>query len=316
VDPVTYSTAMSSTENDIFIIATSEGPTIDTSLINNFPAIGPESIGAAALGTITDPSMIELYHSGSNGTNPNHLDHNATTKIDPFYFYETEQFTVLWLMFVVIVAGNTAVLANLLFGKRRKSRMNFFVKQLAFADLLVGLISVLTDIVQRYYIAWPAGNLVCKIVRFLQVLVTYSSTYVLVALSIDRYDAITRPMNFSRSWNRARALIAAAWMISFVFSCPIVILYKETLIEDKPQCWIDLGTQTNWRIYMSLVSLTLFVIPTLIISGCYMVIVWTIWSQNSALKHDSSRDTRRASSRGLIPRAKIKTVKMTFVIVF
>ncbi|XP_018335097.1 cardioacceleratory peptide receptor-like, partial [Agrilus planipennis] len=27
-------------------------------------------------------------------------------------------------------------------------------------------------------------------------------------------------------------------------------------------------------------------------------------------------DTRRASSRGIIPRAKIKTVKMTFVIVF
>ena len=31
-----------------------------------------------------------------------------------------------------------------------------------------------------------------------QVLVTYSSTYVLVALSIDRYDAICHPMNFSR----------------------------------------------------------------------------------------------------------------------
>lgn len=27
-------------------------------------------------------------------------------------------------------------------------------------------------------------------------------------------------------------------------------------------------------------------------------------------------DTRRASSRGIIPKAKIKTVKMTFVIVF
>lgn len=28
------------------------------------------------------------------------------------------------------------------------------------------------------------------------------------------------------------------------------------------------------------------------------------------------QDTRRASSRGLIPRAKVKTIKMTFVIVF
>ena len=31
----------------------------------------------------------------------------------------------------------------------------------------------------------------------LQVLLTYASTYVLVALSIDRFDAIARPMSFS-----------------------------------------------------------------------------------------------------------------------
>ena len=35
--------------------------------------------------------------------------------------------------------------------------------------------------------------------RFSQCVVTYGSTYVLVALSIDRYDAITHPMNFTGS---------------------------------------------------------------------------------------------------------------------
>ena len=34
---------------------------------------------------------------------------------------------------------------------------------------------------------------------YLQAVVTYGSTYVLVALSIDRLDAIARPMNFSGS---------------------------------------------------------------------------------------------------------------------
>ena len=41
---------------------------------------------------------------------------------------------------------------------------------------------------------------VTYLIKFLlQATVTYSSTYVLVALSIDRYDAITHPMNFSGS---------------------------------------------------------------------------------------------------------------------
>lgn len=45
---------------------------------------------------------------------------------------QTEQFTVLWILFATIVLGNSAVLITLYLNKR-KSRMNFFIKQLAFA---------------------------------------------------------------------------------------------------------------------------------------------------------------------------------------
>lgn len=39
--------------------------------------------------------------------------------------------------------------------------------------------------------------------------------------------------------------------------------------------------------------------------------------RNRQSRHvNEENDCRRASSRGIIPRAKIKTVKMTFVIVF
>lgn len=47
--------------------------------------------------------------------------------------------------------------------------------------------------------SWRAGNSACKFIKFMQACITYASTYVLVALSIDRYDAITHPMNFSGS---------------------------------------------------------------------------------------------------------------------
>ena len=101
-------------------------------------------------------------------------------------FYQVEQLTFLWVLFFFIVVGNSAVLIALLVSKGRKSRMNFFIKNLAAADLCVGLISVLTDIIWKITISWQAGLIACKIIRFLQALVTYASTYVLVALSIDR----------------------------------------------------------------------------------------------------------------------------------
>ncbi|XP_052901753.1 cardioacceleratory peptide receptor-like [Anopheles moucheti] len=274
----------------------------------------------------------EIVGNMSNGTSE--AIESLEQPINSFYFYETEQFAVLWILFVVIVLGNTAVLVTLFLNKNRKSRMNFFIKQLAIADLSVGLLSVLTDIVQRITISWLAGNVACKLIRFVQVWVTYASTYVLVALSIDRYDAITHPMNFSGCWKRARRLVAAAWGFSAVFSSPMFYLYEERTIQDQLQCWIDLGDPFRWQVYMCWVAASLFVIPAFIISACYVIIIRTIWSKGSMLgpapvgagangaKHRPIRNggcaelaSRRASSRGIIPRAKVKTVKMTIVIV-
>jgi neuropeptide S receptor 1 len=73
------------------------------------------------------------------------------------------------VLFAVIVLGNTAVLVTLFLNKNRKSRMNFFIKQLAIADLSVGLLSVLTDIIWRITVEWKAGDLACRGIRFSQV---------------------------------------------------------------------------------------------------------------------------------------------------
>ncbi len=69
------------------------------------------------------------------------------------YFYQVEQLTFLWVLFTLIVIGNATVLIALLVSKGRKSRMNFFIKHLAAADLCVGLISVLTDIIWKITIS-------------------------------------------------------------------------------------------------------------------------------------------------------------------
>ncbi|XP_054166622.1 cardioacceleratory peptide receptor-like [Oppia nitens] len=223
--------------------------------------------------------------------------------------------------------------------KNRKTRMNFFIMHLAIADLTVGLVSVATDIAWKTTVGFYAGNLVCKAVRYSQVLVTYSSTYVLVSLSIDRYDAITHPLNFTGSWKRAKILVASSWTLSAVFSIPAIFLNSETMMEGHPQCWIDLK-QWQWKIYITLVATSLFFFPAVIISLCYSIIVHTIWAKSKTMtfpkvanksksKTKSSTDVnnkrttggdpddfKRASSRGIIPKAKIKTVKMTFVIVF
>ncbi|CAG4936744.1 unnamed protein product [Colias eurytheme] len=273
----------------------------------------------------TPRSLVTTIYPGNSS--------NTSNDLNVYYFYDSIQFPVMWVLFFLIVLLNASVIAALLCTNARKSRMNFFIMQLAIADLMVGLLYVFVDIVQKITIAWLAGEFMCKVVKFLQAVVMYASTYVLVALSIDRCDAITNPMNFSGSWNRARALVASAWMISIVFSIPLLILYEVKEVQGQLQCWIDLGTTKRWQVWVTLVAVMIFVLPALAIAACYAIIVLTIWTKSKAVvmsppvnsrrfknwrngQAESEPESRRASSRGLIPRAKIKSVKMTFVIVF
>lgn len=125
---------------------------------------------------------------------------------------------------------------------------------------------------------------------------------------------------------RAKLLVFFAWALSALFSIPLFILYEETVIQGVTQCWIELGEPWRWQLYMTLVSTVLFFIPAIIITLCYAIIVKTIWAKGTYKVpkdrknrrdsiEDDDRGSRRASSRGIIPRAKVKTVKMTFVIV-
>ena len=125
-----------------------------------------------------DPDTADIMLAVINGT----LTNNGTTaaaagnttavekKTDgSAYFFQVEQLTFLWVLLTLIVIGNAAVLIALLMSKGRKSRMNFFIKNLAVADLSVGLISVLTDIIWKITISWEGGIILCKLIRYMQV---------------------------------------------------------------------------------------------------------------------------------------------------
>ena len=145
-------------------------------------------------------------------------------------------------------------------------------------------------------------------------------------------------MNFSGSWKRARWLVLVAWLTAAAFSLPILGFFSlHQTPEYGTQCWIDFPQPWHWQLYMTLVALSLFLLPTLIIAGCYAVIVATVWTKGRAMAPPTCTpallprvpltearmrrialedpEGRRASSRGLIPKAKVKTIKMTCVII-
>ena len=80
-------------------------------------------------------------------------------------------------------------------GRSKFTRMNFFILNLSIADVYVSLGNILTMLLWRmnnnlFY----AGDLACRAVAYFQLVSVYYSTYVLITMTIDRYEAICKPL--------------------------------------------------------------------------------------------------------------------------
>ncbi|XDA75672.1 hypothetical protein R6Z07M_005834 [Ovis aries] len=234
-------------------------------------------------------------------------------------FSQTEQLITLWVLFVFTIVGNAIVLFST-WRRKRKSRMTFFVTQLAITDSFTGLVNILTDIIWRFTGDFMAPDLVCRVVRYLQVVLLYASTYVLVSLSIDRYHAIVYPMKFLQGEKQAKILIIIAWSLSFLFSIPTLIIFgKRKLSNGEVQCWALWPDDSYWTPYMTIVAFLVYFIPLTIISVIYAIVIKTIWVKSKAyetvISNCSDGKLCTSYNRGLISKAKIKAIKYSIVII-
>ncbi|XP_070281314.1 neuropeptide S receptor isoform X1 [Myotis yumanensis] len=233
--------------------------------------------------------------------------------------FKTEQLITLWVLFVFTIVGNSAVLFST-WRRKRKSRMTFFVTQLAITDSFAGLVNILTDIIWRFTGDFMAPDLVCRVVRYLQVVLLYASSYVLVSLSIDRYHAIVYPMKFLQGEKQAKVLIATAWGLSFLFAIPTLIIFgKRKLSNGEVQCWALWPDDSYWTPYMTIVAFLVYFIPLAIISVIYTIVIRTIWikskAQETVISNCSDGKLCTRYNRGLFSKAKIKAIKYSMVII-
>ncbi|XP_062616267.1 cardioacceleratory peptide receptor-like [Saccostrea cucullata] len=266
----------------------------------------------------------------------------------------TEQVIFLCLLFLFILVCNIIVLILIYMTRKKRSRMNIFIADLAIADLMVGFFFVLLDIIEKLTVEWHAGVAMCKMIRFIQGVATYGSTYALVALSIDRLDSIARPLKSMSKEKRVKGLIILQWTCAVLFATPMFkfdLVTKVIRKSEKTFCMINFPELWHWKLYLTLVAIAVFIIPAILIAICYTVIVVIIWRRSTASvvtryndvaqrncttkafkskKEVKFQETTVVASKslngqachkignatgGLIPKAKIKSIKMTFVIV-
>uniref|UniRef100_A0A8C2VQT4 Vasopressin V1a receptor n=1 Tax=Chinchilla lanigera TaxID=34839 RepID=A0A8C2VQT4_CHILA len=241
---------------------------------------------------------------------------------------------VLAVTFVVAVLGNSSVLLALRRTPRKASRMHLFIRHLSLADLAVAFFQVLPQLCWDVTYRFRGPDGLCRVVKHLQVFAMFASAYMLVVMTADRYIAVCHPLKtLQQPARRSRLMIAASWALSFVLSTPQYFIFSMIEVDNVTKahdCWATFIQPWGSRAYVTWMTSCVFVAPVVILGTCYGFICYHIW-RNVRGKSAARQGKRAAGSGGAfheglsvapfvssvktISRAKIRTVKMTFVIV-
>ncbi|KAJ8007330.1 hypothetical protein DPEC_G00116410 [Dallia pectoralis] len=136
--------------------------------------------------------------------------------------------TVSAIVSLITVIGNVLVMLSFKVNSQLKTVNNYYLLSLAFADLIIGVLSMnlYTSYILMGY--WSLGNLACDLWLALDYVASNASVMNLLVISFDRYFSITRPLTYraKRTPKRAAVMIGLAWLVSFVLWAPPILCWQ------------------------------------------------------------------------------------------
>ncbi|XP_076462100.1 QRFP-like peptide receptor [Babylonia areolata] len=214
-------------------------------------------------------------------------------------------------IFLLAVLGNVFVLVVVLMDTRmRKSAPNYFLCNLAIADLLVALFCIPITAARYVYQVWVFGEIMCKATGYLQGISIVASVLTLLCMAFDRYFAIRHPMRNRQIFTvrRVRQLIGVIWLLAAVLVIPLLVIRKVETYDiglqqlalnsvsvamDVPNVHIQYCTEAwpsslSRNVYDVVFLCLVYVLPGSLTVFLYTRIGTTLWAKDQALSRQNS----------------------------
>ncbi|XP_051172946.1 cholecystokinin receptor type A-like [Leptopilina boulardi] len=184
-------------------------------------------------------------------------------------------------IFLLSVVGNSLVLITLFRNKRMRTVTNVYLLNLAVSDLLLGVFCIPFTLLGHMLKNFVFGIALCKLIPYCQAVSVSVGVWTLVAISLERYYAICRPLK-SRTWqteSHAYKMIVIVWAISLTWSAPIFAVSKlKSIRGGRQKCREDWGDSVEYeRAYNIFLDGALLLVPLIVMSLAYYLIASKLW---------------------------------------
>ncbi|KAG7464725.1 hypothetical protein MATL_G00168800 [Megalops atlanticus] len=229
-------------------------------------------------------SLNQSLHAADPGAGANLSAETHAVSRAPIKEKNWPALLILVIIFLTI-GGNILVILAVSLEKKLQNATNFFLRSLAVADMLVGILVMPISLINILYdYAWPLPNALCPIWIYLDVLFSTASIMHLCAISLDRYVAIRNPIEHSRFNSRTKAMlkIAAVWTISIGISMPIPVIG----LHNEAKVFVNGSCVLNEERFILVGSFVAFFIPLVIMVVTYCLTVQVLQRQATVFLYE------------------------------
>ncbi|XP_006642527.1 D(4) dopamine receptor [Lepisosteus oculatus] len=191
------------------------------------------------------------------------------------------------LLIVIIICGNLLVCLSVWTEKALKTTTNYFIVSLAVADLLLAVLVLPLFVYAEFQGGvWSLNAVLCDALMTLDVMLCTASIFNLCAISVDRFIAVSIPLNYNRRHvdQRQIILLSATWIFALAVASPVIFGINKVHNRDPTLCKLE---DNNYIIYSSVCS---FFIP------CPIMVVLYFGMFRGLKKWEEARKAKLKSS--------------------
>ena len=176
------------------------------------------------------------------------------------------------VIFILGIFGNCLVCHVVFRNKQMHTVTNYFIANLALADILLCILAVPFTPIYFFLKRWPFGDVMCTLVSMSQSTSVYVSTLTLTSIAIDRYFVIIHPFRPKMRISVCYAIILGIWLTSITASIPYALYISQELYKNVYYCEEFWPSEFIRKVFSSVTTIFQFFVPFVIISFCYLMI--------------------------------------------
>lgn len=221
-------------------------------------------------------------------------------------------FSLLYgLIFILGIIGNVMVCYIVFRNKSMHTVTNFFITNLAFADILLCILTIPFTPIYTFQRQWIFGAVLCRLVASAQGCSIYISALTLTSIAMDRFFVIIYPFQPRMKQTTCIFIIIIIWIISLVLMLPYS-LYIETFKltannQTREFCEENWPSDQYRKIYGGITTILQFLIPFIVISICYISVsirlnlrIRSKPGSKTTKKDETDRERKKRTNRMLI----------------